>query len=132
MELKDYTTEELKAELKRRATEERRLRSMGRSHKAEYTYARAVITSISKDNWLRREFRAKILDEDLACMDENIRRRYRDEMRMNILRANFNKDTAPDIGDIVRIRSCKTNYNPSGFGLFSTPYIVEVIKRAEN
>lgn len=132
MELKDYTTEQLKDEINRRKREERQLRSSGRSHKAEYAYAKAVITYVSKDRWLRREFRAKILDEDMAHMDESIRYRYRyrDDMHMHILRANFTKDTAPKVGDIVRVRSRKTKHNPNGFGLFSTPYIFEVIRRA--
>lgn len=38
MGLKDYTTEELKAEITRRKREARRLLSMSRSHKAEYAY----------------------------------------------------------------------------------------------
>lgn len=130
MSIEDYTTEELKAEIKRRQTEARRLRSSGKSYKAEYAYARAVITWASNDPFSRQIFRAHILDEDLAKMDRQMQVNYRYEKQINILRANFNKDTAPRKGDLVRIRSRRTKYYPDGFGLFCTPYIFEVIKRA--
>lgn len=125
MELKDYTTEQLKAELKRRATEERRLRSTGRSHKAEYAYAIALITQVSDDVYSQRLFYGKVLTFDEK---ESINPRWMRESLFMIVRANFKKDTAPKVNDIVRVKSRKTRICPNGFGnCFTTPYIIEVI-----
>lgn len=126
MKLKDYTTEELKAELKRRATEERRLRSIGRSHKAEYAYATALITYVSDDPYIRRQYKIKVSKED--CEKYKLGVSYKTGTGYaHILHSKFNKETAPKLGDVVRIRSRKTKSNPNGFGLFSTPVIYEII-----
>lgn len=128
MELKDYSTEELWAEIKRRATGERCQRSIGRSRKAEYAYAKAEITFVSDESFSRRIFRGKIDPNSVLKFNG----RWLSERPFFLLRANFTKDTAPKVGDIVRLRSRKTKSNPDGFGLFSSAQIFEIIKRAGN
>lgn len=129
MELKDYTTDELRAELKRRNIEARRQGSLGRSQKAVYAYANGVVTYVSDDPFSRRQFKVKICEPD--CDKYQLSVLYRIGSYAHILRANFTKDTAPRLGDIVRVRSRKTNSRPNGFGVFPTPYIIEVIHRAK-
>lgn len=129
MQLKDYTIEELRAELKRRDIEARRQRSLGCSRKAVYAYATGVVTYVSDEPFSKRQFKVKICEQD--CTKYKLSALYRTDGYAHILRANFTKDTAPRLGDIVRVRSRKTNSRPNGFGVFSTPYIVEIIQRAK-
>ena len=126
MKLKDYTTEQLKAEIKRREREERQLRSTGRSYKAEYAYAIALITYVSDDPYIRRQYKIKVCKKDCEKYQLNISYKTGTGYAY-ILQSRFNKGTAPKLGDMVRIKSRKTKSNPNGFGLFSTPIIYEII-----
>lgn len=120
MALQDYTTEELKAELKRRQIEARKARSR-KGVKLEYGYAIAKVTWVSKDPFCKKRFRIKILDDWAA--------KYHSEYSDTpIDRKVFNKSNHPQVGDIVKVKSRKTKYAPNGFGLFSNVKIVEIIK----
>lgn len=126
MNLQDYTTEELKAEIKRRQIEERKARSR-KGMKAEYAYAEAVITYINGNAFARRTYQADISESD--CMKNNIPMQSRHRYYLRIDRKVFNKSNAPKVGDVVKLKSRKTQYNPDGFGLFCEPIICEIIKR---
>lgn len=129
MGLKDYTTEELKAEITRRKREARRLLSMSRSHKAEYAYATATITWVSNDPYIRKRFKG-VVNNDSDCGEINSH--WLRESELHIIRANFTKDTAPKVGDTVRVKSRKTRRSPYGFSsCFSAPHIVEIIKHKD-
>lgn len=128
MSLKDYTIEELKAELQVRYAEERKIRNANRDNKAKYAYATGIVTWVSEHPFSRRDFIVRIEQEYVEKY--NITTHY-NEYRIKLLYHCFNKDTAPRVGDTVRIRSRITKACPNGFGLFNAPYICEVIKRKE-
>lgn len=133
MTLQDYTTEELKAELQRRQKEARkRAAEERRKRGTQYAHVRAKITRISGTAFKNRRYEAKIIEEDLAKLDRASLYHHRNGAEYPLLKANFNSDTAPRIGDIVLLRSRKTNRYPEGFGLFCTPYISEIYKRKNN
>lgn len=126
MKIEDFTTEELRAELKRRDKEARRQRALERKLKGiEYAYAEARIRYVSQDPWCRRKFNIEFLDKELGKHVSP----YSD---IPIDRKVFNKQTSPRKGDIVKVRCRKTNSNPTGFGLWCHPCICEMIKRVED
>ena len=73
-----------------------------------------------------------IVEEDLAKLDRASLYHLRNGAEYPLLNVNFNTDTAPRIGDIVLLRSRKTNRYPEGFGSFCIPYISEIYKRKNN
>lgn len=128
--LKDYTIDELKEELKRREAEAQSQRSKGRSHRAEYAYTYGFVVWVSDEPYCRQRFRVRIPQSEI---DKHPRlARYSVYGYIDIVRNNFTKDTAPRVGDTVRIKSRKTAHCPDGFGIFSGAYICEIIKRAED
>lgn len=130
MDLSNYTIEELEAEIKRRKEEIRKQRGNARKgKKTEYAYIRAVITAVTDEPYCRREFSASAFLEDVALLPAGAQRRIYGTRTYHIVRANFTKDTAPRVGDIVKIRAAKSKHDPDGFGLFSIPYICEIIER---
>ena len=126
MQIEDFTTEELRTELKRRDQEARRQRALERKLKGvEYAHAEVRITYVSDDPWSRRKFRIEFLNPELGKHISSI-------SDIPIDRRVFSKKTSPQKGDIVKVRCRKTNYNPTGFGHCCSPCICEVIKRNEN
>lgn len=133
MNLQDYTTEELKAELQRRQKEARkRAAEERRKRGTQYAYVRAKITRITGNSFKNKRYIAKILEEDLHNLDVATREYHKYGKEYPLLKANFTSDTIPHIGDVVLLRSRKTNRYPEGFGLFCTPYISEIYKRKNN
>lgn len=69
MTLQDYTTDELRAELKRRATEARKAANVNRDRKAKYLYAEGTVIEVYNDSCGRKRpfsewrFRVRIDDE---------------------------------------------------------------------
>lgn len=125
-ELKDYTTKELKEELKRRSKEER-LKRLSVPRKTEYAYATAVVGHINKYASFNRKYSVKISEEDVQTYNIS---EYR--VTMDVARdVSINVADAPKIGDVVKLRGRKTKSNPTGFGCFANPVICEVIKRYE-
>lgn len=129
MDIKECSIEELKAELQLRYAEERRIRNANRDNKAKYAYATGIVTWVSEHPFSRRDWIVKISDEDIEKY--NLGAYYSKQRNMRLIYHCFNKDTAPKVGDLVRIRSRITKACLKGFGLFNTPYICEVIKRKE-
>lgn len=133
MDLSAYTTEEIKAELHRRQKEDRkRAAEERRKQGTQYAYLRAKITRVSGDSFKSKRYAAKILEEDLLKLDVATRNYHKYGKEYPLLKARFNADTVPQVGDIVLLRSRKTNRYPEGFGLFCTPYISEIYKRKNN
>lgn len=128
MTLQDYTTEELRAELKRRDVEARRERAKNRDNKAKYAYATGVVCWASRDPYCRREYRVNICEED---RDKYKLPNYELHKRCYPLLSVIKATDAPQVGDTVTIRARVTKARPDGFSSFHTPSIVEVIKRKE-
>lgn len=127
MELKDYSTEELKQELQRRYLAAKRKRCKARKGvKYEYATTTGRITWVSDDPFIRRRWRVKILDKNLVGTNSTL---YDHEF--SLIKSGFNSKTAPRLGDIVLIKSIITKSNPTGFGVFCKPRIYQVIKRKE-
>lgn len=109
MELRDYTTERLKAELKRRTDEEReRKRAMG-IRVPTYEYARGKVVSVFNSgaftSWC---WKVEICDEDmkrLGIADVLKRSSYK-------VMKEFTKSTAPQVGDTVLLRKRITKNSP--------------------
>lgn len=124
MELSEYSTEELQAELHRRKKEARKKTLAAKKNIERYAYVKAEIVYVSPHPYTKRTWEAKILDDWVG-------KNWTKRREFCLLRNNFSKDTSPRLGDIVKIKSLKTKMDPTGFGLFSRPYIIEVIARAE-
>ena len=98
MELKDYTTIELLDELRRRAKEAPRQPIV-----PEYEYVTGKVISIinSDKGFTRWRYVVEISDEDVkkhSCFNSM------PKWRFELYSGKFKKDTAPKVGDIVRIR----------------------------
>lgn len=124
MDLKDYTTEELNAELKRRKSEAARKAVEERKKLGRYVYAKAVITKVVPAPFSRQYWRGQILDANVLKIDY-----WHKEREFRIIRENFNRKTAPRVGDIVLLKSMKTNLSPNGFAPYSFPRISKVLER---
>lgn len=125
MELKDYTIEELEAEIKRRKKE---ARAAYVRPPREYAYITAtVVDMFGKGNIMNWDYRLQIDEECKSQVTENFlfHARYRD---FKLISGAFNKKTAPQIGDRVRLKSAKTKTDPTGFGSFSDPKICEKLE----
>lgn len=119
--LSDISTDELKAEIKRRQIEIRKNRPHS---KPEYAYATAEVTYAKGRTFTEMKFRIKILDEWAA-------KHHHPWSDVTIDRTVFKAAYHPEVGDIVKIKSRKTKEAPDGFGIFSNIMICEIIKRAE-
>lgn len=127
MELKDYTTEEIRAELKRRNAEAAHKRAMERKAMGtQYAYELAEVTYMSPGAFYFRTYDVRMLNKERFSG-------YRERQSyVGLVRAFFNTSNAPRVGDIVKLRSRKTKDNPDGFGLFENAKICEVVKRKED
>lgn len=130
MNLQEYTTEELKAELRRRQKEDRkRAAEERRKRGTQYAYVRAKITRTTGGSFKTKRYVAQILEEDLLKLDVATQHYHKYGKEYPLLRARFTADTVPHVGDLVLLRSRKTNRYPEGFGLFCTPFICEIYQR---
>lgn len=124
MELRDYTTEQLKAELKRRTDEERqRKRAMG-IRVPNYEYARGKVVSVSNSgaftSWC---WKVEICDEDMKRLGiASVHKRS----SYTILIKEFTKATAPQTGDIVLLRKRITKNSPKF--VVTSAKICEIVK----
>lgn len=123
-ELKDYTTDELKAEIKRRVAEERAQRRRETPYRAQYAYVTGTISDVSDDPFYRRRYELRIDDADIEKC--NLRWRYRcHDIKLDSKR--FRKENAPQIGDKVKVKSRISKQYPNGFGPFSRLIICDII-----
>lgn len=92
------------------------------SYKIEYAYTEAVVVEVSQAPFCQRKYNVKYLDS-------NIQHRvgFND---ITLDRKIFKASTAPQVGDVVKLRDRITRHNPMGFGGFAKPIICEVIKRS--
>lgn len=129
MTLQDYTTDELKAEIKRRQAEARKAANANRDRKHKYLYAEGTVTSIYRTrNGMKlpfSEWRFKVCLEDKYVIEYNIYG-YKKTPTCDLNRARFRKDTAPKEGDRVRLK-CRITKDSPDWDLFYRPVIDEII-----
>ncbi len=115
MTLQDYTTDELRAELKRRATEARKAANVNRDRKAKYLYAEGTVIEVYNDSCGRKrpfsEWRFRVRIDDEYATKLNIQSWNIDSCH-NVDRAKFKKSTAPKEGDRVRLKCRITKDSP--------------------
>ena len=124
MELRDYTTEQLKAELKRRTDEERqRKRAMG-IRVPTYEYARGKVVSVSNSGaFTSWRWKVEICDEDMKRLGiASVHKRS----SYTILIKEFTKATAPQVGDTVLLRNRITKNSPKF--VVTSAKICEIVK----
>ena len=121
MTLQEYTTEELKAELKRRLDIEKAERRKNRDYKAKYLYATGVVDNIS-----HKRFFVKL---DKKYIDEYEIPTYKVYMCYKIDKNKLKRVAdLPKIGDIVRLRCRITKTSPK-WNFFNRPFIEAIIER---
>ena len=125
MELKDFTIEELQAEIKRRKKEMAAANRKKRVY--EYGYVSATVVAVDGDRFTRQTYRLEIDEESKAAVTENFLSHVRHH-RFKLLTGAFRKDDAPKLGDRVLLKSLKTKYNPTGYSLHSDPKICKVLE----
>lgn len=130
MELKDYTTEELRAELKRR-----RIKAMKEAKKQLPTYKEFTATvervqnswgninaymySITDANPHNNEIKSELFT-NISWRDFSLQKN------------TFNKETAPKVGDKVLLRYKRHKTQKEEIFDFTKAKIVEVIERSNN
>lgn len=128
--IQDYTTDELRAELKRRATEARKAANVNRDRKAKYLYAEGTVIKVYNDSCGRKrpfsEWRFMVLLEDKYIIAYNIPSYQRSGSDYCVNRAKFNKTTAPKEGDRVRLK-CRITKDSPRWNMFHLPIIDEII-----
>lgn len=134
MTLQDYTTDELRAELKRRATEARKAANVSRDRKAKYLYAEGTVINVYGSNCGYKrpfsEWRFMVLLDDKYIIAYNIPSYQRSGRDYRVNRAKFNKTTAPKEGDRVRLK-CRVTKDSPRWNMFHQPMIDEIIAQAE-
>lgn len=132
MTLQDYTTDELRAELKRRATEARKAANVNRDRKAKYLYAEGTVIKVYNDSCGRKrpfsEWRFMVLLDDKYIIAYNIPSYQRSGRVYCVNRAKFNKTTAPKEGDRVRLK-CRVTKDSPRWNMFQQPMIDEIIAK---
>lgn len=126
-ELKDYTTEELKAELKRRAIEAKKSARANKEYKTDYLYWIATVEGAQE--WGRFDqfkYRVKTSDQnvplDVICSGA-----------FNMISGLCKKADRPRVGDTVKLRLRYTNYMKKTKHIFwRDSKICEIIKRCED
>lgn len=124
MELKDYTTEELESEIKRRKKEERANRP---KRETQYVYAKGTIRKIYGRKYSDWEYYVDIDEEDQTPMSKDAIYHFK-HREVKLDKKKFSKKTAPDIGDRVLIQSKITRDNPTGWGVWFNPRIIKVLE----
>lgn len=120
MTLQDYTTEELKAELRRRAAEERKARTAERRRMTEYNYAEGTVIHVSGTVFSRTTYDVKLDEADAKRLGKSTVCSLRPPK--GVRRAD-----APEVGDRVRLKGRITRSDPTGF-MWGNAYIHEIIK----
>lgn len=120
MTLQEYTTEELKAELKRRSDIEKAERRKNRDYKAKYLYATGVVDNIS-----HKRFFVKL---DKKYIDEYEIPFYKIYVSYKLDKTKIKKADEPKIGDRVRLR-CRITKSSPKWNFFIEPFIEAVIER---
>lgn len=129
MTLQDYTTDELRAELKRRAVEARKAANTDRDRKHKYLYAEGTVINVHNTSGGRRlpfsdwTFKVHIDDEYAAKL--NIQT-WNIDIYHTVNRAKFKKSTAPKEGDRVRLK-CRVTKNFPRWNMVHQPMIDEII-----
>lgn len=125
--LQDYTTEELKAEIKRRLAEERKVRNANRDRKAKFLYALALVTQVTEGAFCRRRWKVELTEEykKLYGADPS-------PMYVDVMRSIIKSTDSPEVGDIVRLKKRITNASPTWrTSVFQTPQICGIEKKAD-
>lgn len=132
MELREYSTEELREELRRRLSEERSERARNIDHRARYLYATATVKGISCQRYGGfSECAYRVRLDGHSAKRLGVVFPGEKEFDVRILRANFRKANVPRVGDTVKLRKRVTKSHPEWRGgPFRHPVIVEVEKRA--
>lgn len=127
--LQDFTTDELRAELKRRATEARKAANANRDRKAKYLYAEGTVTNVHNTSSGRRlpfaDWSFKVHIDDEYATKHNIKS-WDIERYLSVNRANIKKSNAPKEGDRVRLK-CRVTKDSPRWNMFCQPIIDEVI-----
>lgn len=124
MELKDYTIEELEAEIKRRKKE---ARAKLPKPEIQYAYIKGTIRNVRGRSYLTSEYYVDVDAEYLPLLSGSAKQTFKSN-EISLLKGNFNKDTAPKKGDRVLIRSRITRDNPTGWGMWFNPFICQVLE----
>jgi hypothetical protein len=133
MGLKDYTIEELQAEIKRRKSAEKKEKPAPK--KKEYAELTGEVTYISKPvrgNKVKDySFKVKFNDDELFSF--KMVQSYQNNFEYYAVDKNIIKsvDELPAVGDKVVVRSCITNFFPpfSGTNWDNENVIIKVIKK---
>lgn len=127
MALQDYTDDELREELKRRAKERRAATRKERDRGSDYAYAMATVTWMSNSAFTRRQYEVTLTDSEFE------RLRYAINHKTFIIRSlsGFNKGNAPKVGDTVLLKGRRTRLDKSGF-FFGKVYIDKILKSTDN
>lgn len=115
-ELKDYTDEELRNELKRRAIEKRK----NTPREIVYVEFEATIQTINK-RYCFNQWKFKVNN-----WTTHVDIKYRNEFTLK--QGCFKKDTAPKVGDKVKIRYRRTKNSAEIFDIHNAK-IVEIINK---
>lgn len=127
MELQDYTDEQLREELKRRAKEKRAATRKERGTGTDYAYAMATITWMSEGPFIRRQYEATLTDEEWERLKVNINHKTFQIRSMS----GFNKSTAPKVGDLVLLKGRRSRHDKTGF-FWGNVYLDKILKSAVN
>lgn len=131
MTLQDFTTDELRAELKRRATEARKAANANRDRNPKYLYADGTVikvydTSCGKNRpFSEWQFKVRIDEEYVVKYGIQSWGKERD---LDVNRAKFKKHNAPKVGDRVRLK-CRVTKGSPRWGMFHQPMIDEIIAK---
>lgn len=126
MNITDFTTEELRAELKRRNRE--KLREVNKNNKPKYLYAIATVNEVEGGSFKPFSgWRWKVSIHDKYINEYKIYD-YRQTPTIDIIRSLFNKTNCPKEGDIVKLKCRITKSSPT-WNLFNKPRICEIIKK---
>ena len=125
MELKDYTDEELRSEIRRRANEKRKARRVN-VKKEPYIYTQAVVKRFER-------FKGETIFEGVfefgSDRRDDLYHAYFEYIDCAKLARNcgFNKSNMPQVGDLVRLR--KRNYTDEEKVNCGRWQICEILKR---
>lgn len=133
MTLQDFTTDELRAELKRRATEARKAANVSRDRKAKYLYAEGTVIKVHDGGCGRKlpfsEWRFKVHIDDEYATKLNIQTWNIDSYH-DVDHAKFKKSNAPKEGDRVRLK-CRVTKDSPRWNMFHQPIIDEIMTQTE-
>lgn len=129
MTLQDFTIDELRAELNRRAIEARKAANANRDRKPKYLYAEGTVLTVHNTSGGRKlpflDWSFKVHIDDEYTMKLNIQTWNIDSYH-NVNRAKFKKRNAPKEGDRVRLK-CRVTKDSPRWNMFHQPIIDEII-----